>query len=122
MTESLAPKWSTCTEWSMTRSTGTRGLIFFGSPPRRATAERIAARSTTTGTPVKSWRITRAGLKGSSTACGAGAFHVARRRTSSSLTSKPSQLRSTASSSTRMDTGSRSMDEATPDFSRCSSR
>ena len=27
------PNWSTCTEWSMTRSTGHSGLIFFGSPP-----------------------------------------------------------------------------------------
>lgn len=30
----------------------------------RATASLIAARSTTAGTPVKSWRITRAGLNG----------------------------------------------------------
>jgi hypothetical protein len=29
------PNSSTCTEWSMTRSTGTSGLIFFGSPPMR---------------------------------------------------------------------------------------
>ena len=48
----------------MTRSTGTSGLIFLGSPPARFMAERMAARSTTAGTPVKSWRRTRAGLKG----------------------------------------------------------
>ena len=33
----------------------------FGSPPRRAMAERIAARSTAAGTPVKSCSSTRAG-------------------------------------------------------------
>ena len=48
------PKRSTCTEWSITRSTGTRGLIRFGSPPSRCMALRMAARSTTAGTPVKS--------------------------------------------------------------------
>ena len=37
------------------------GLIFFGSPPRSAIALRIAARSTTAGTPVKSCSSTRAG-------------------------------------------------------------
>ena len=63
----------------MTRSTGTSGLIFCGSPPARFIAERMAAKSTTAGTPVKSWRMTRAGLKGSSTASGFGAFHAARR-------------------------------------------
>ena len=31
---------STCTEWSMTRSTGTMGSMTVGSPPARATAER----------------------------------------------------------------------------------
>ena len=34
-----------------------------GSPPRSRTASRIAARSTTTGTPVKSWSRTRDGRK-----------------------------------------------------------
>ena len=45
----------TWTEWSMTRSTGHSGLIFWGSPPRVCTASLIAAKSTTAGTPVKSW-------------------------------------------------------------------
>ena len=45
----------------MTRSAGTSGLMRAGSPPRSAIASRIAARSTTAGTPVKSWRMTRAG-------------------------------------------------------------
>ena len=47
----------------MTSSTGTSGLIAAGSPPISAIASRIAARSTTHGTPVKSCRITRAGVK-----------------------------------------------------------
>ena len=40
---------STCTEWSMTSSTGISGLIFAGSPPWSRIASRIAARSTTHG-------------------------------------------------------------------------
>ena len=40
---------------------GRSGLILFGSPPRSCIALRIAARSTTAGTPVKSWRSTRPG-------------------------------------------------------------
>ena len=40
---------STCTEWSITRSTGISGLMRRGSPPMRAMASRIAARSTTHG-------------------------------------------------------------------------
>ena len=55
---------STCTLWSMTRSQGTSGLTFFGSPPRRFMASRMAARSTTHGTPVKSWSTTRPGMNG----------------------------------------------------------
>src|SRR3954452_21109812 len=54
---------STCTEWSMTSSTGSCGLIRAGAPPRSAMAFRIAARSTTAGTPVKSCRSTREGRK-----------------------------------------------------------
>ena len=57
------PNWSTCTEWSITRSTGTSGLIFFGSPPSRFIAPRMVARSSTHGTPVKSWSTTRASFK-----------------------------------------------------------
>src|SRR3990170_3829672 len=47
----------------MTRSTGTCGLIFLGSPPSNFMASRMAARSTTAGTPVKSCISTRAGRK-----------------------------------------------------------
>ena len=59
---SRVPNSSTCTEWSMTSSTGCSGLIFFGSPPSVFIASRIAARSTTAGTPVKSCSSTRAGV------------------------------------------------------------
>ena len=57
------PASSTWTEWSITSSTGWSGLIFVGSPPIRFIASRIAARSTTAGTPVKSWSRTRLGRK-----------------------------------------------------------
>ena len=87
----------------MTRSTGTSGLIRRGSPPSRCMALRMAARSTTQGTPVKSCSTTRAGLKGTSTAAGRAASQPARSITSCSVTSTPSQFRSTASSSTRME-------------------
>src|SRR4026209_1090756 len=46
----------------MMRSTGTKGFTRPGSPPARSTALRIAARSTTAGTPVKSCIRTRPGL------------------------------------------------------------
>ncbi len=42
------------TEWSMTSSAGMSGLTRSGLPPRAFTASRMAARSTTAGTPVKS--------------------------------------------------------------------
>ena len=60
---SALPKASTMTEWSMTRSTGTSGLIFLASPPSVSMPSRMAARSTTAGTPVKSCISTRAGRK-----------------------------------------------------------
>jgi len=39
-------------------------LIFLESPPKAAIASLMEARSTTQGTPVKSYKITLAGLKG----------------------------------------------------------
>ena len=48
------PYSSTCTEWSMTSSAGASGFTCSASPPSRTIASRIAARSTTQGTPVKS--------------------------------------------------------------------
>ena len=62
-TRGEVPNASTCTEWSITSSTGCSGLIRAGSPPSSAMASRMAARSTTAGTPVKSCSSTRAGVK-----------------------------------------------------------
>lgn len=39
-------------------------MIFLESPPKAAIASLMEARSTTQGTPVKSYKITLAGLKG----------------------------------------------------------
>ena len=47
----------------MTSSTGCSGLTLSGSPPSAMMPSRIAARSTTHGTPVKSCSSTRAGMK-----------------------------------------------------------
>ena len=101
------PAKSTCTEWSTTRSTGTSGSMIFGSPLSRATAARMAARSTSSGTPVKSCKTMRATTKGISSLIGFFAFQFARLRTSSSLTFFPSQFRKTDSSTMRMECGSR---------------
>ena len=76
------PAKSTCTEWSTTRSTGTSGSIIFGFLPRRATAERIAARSTSSGTPVKSCSTMRATTNGISSVRGALASSWPASRTS----------------------------------------
>ena len=84
----------------MTRSTSTSGLIAAGSPPRSSIASRIAARSTTAGTPVKSCISTRAGWKGISTEGSAFASQEAIASTSSELTDSPSSRRSAFSSST----------------------
>ncbi len=61
----------------MIRSTGTSGSIFSGLPPRSSIASRIAARSTSAGTPVKSCIRTRAGWKGISSLGSALASHLA---------------------------------------------
>ena len=53
---------SAITEWSTTSVQGICGLTRIGSPPRSTIASRIAAKSTNTGTPVKSWNSTRAGM------------------------------------------------------------
>ena len=70
-----------------------------------ATAWRMAARSTRSGTPVKSCRTMRATTKGISSETGAFAFQLASVRMSFSLTRFPSKLRSTASRTMRMLTG-----------------
>ena len=61
--ESAFPAKSTITEWSITKSTGDNGFILVGSLFNLTIASRIAAKSTTAGTPVKSCINTLAGLK-----------------------------------------------------------
>ena len=72
---------------------GASGLMRFGSPPKRCTASRIAARSMTQGTPVKSCMITRAGVNAIS--CDGAAFgsHFSSASTSSRVTLTPSSVR-----------------------------
>ena len=67
---------STWTEWSTTSATGTSGSMTAGSLPRRSTAERIAARSTSSGTPVKSCRMMRATTNGISAVRSAFGFQL----------------------------------------------
>src|SRR5438270_1127273 len=81
--------------------------MIFGSPPSRLTALRIAARSTTSGTPVKSWRTIRATTNGISSFAGDLAFQFASVSTSLRRTFFPSQFRRTDSSTIRMLIGSR---------------
>ena len=78
-----------------------------GSPPISAIASRIAARSTTQGTPVKSCRITRAGVNAISFEGSAFASQVASASMSSRRMPTPSSLRSRFSSSTLSEKGSR---------------
>src|SRR4051812_46841347 len=83
--------------------------MFFGFMPILLATLRIAARSASKGTPVKSCSTTRATTKGISSVRGALAFQFATSRTCSGVTRRPSQLRSTDSSTMRIDTGSRGM-------------
>src|SRR5437660_11681678 len=69
--------------------------MILGSPPRRFTALRIAARSTTSGTPVKSCRTIRATTNGISSLAGFFASHLAKVSTSLPRTFLPSQLHKT---------------------------
>ena len=98
---------STCTEWSITRSAGISGLIRFGSPPIRFAASRIAARSTSAGTPVKSCRSTRAGRKAISRSDGSFGDQFASARMSSAVTVAPSSWRRRFSRRTLMEKGRR---------------
>ena len=95
------------TEWSTTRSTGTSGSMLLGLLPIWSATERMAAMSASSGTPVKSCSTTRATTKGISSSRLALACQLASCLTCSSVTFLPSQLRSTDSSTMRMETGSR---------------
>ena len=92
------PNTSAITEWSITSSAGTSGLIFSGSPPRSRIASRMVARSTTAGTPVRSCMITRAGLNWISVSGSAVGSQFASARTWSAVTFTPSSVRSRFSS------------------------
>ena len=91
----------------MTSSAGTSGLILPGSPPISAIASRIAARSTTAGTPVKSCISTRAGVNAISSLGAAPAFHVASASMSWARIDSPSSLRRRFSSRIFSENGSR---------------
>ncbi len=79
----------------------------FGFLPMSAATLRIAARSASSGTPVKSCSTTRATTKGISSLRGATGFQLASSRMCDSATFLPSQLRSTLSSTMRTETGRR---------------
>jgi hypothetical protein len=96
----------------MTRSAGTWGLIRFAFPPNRWIPSRMAARSTTAGTPVKSWSTTRLGMNGKFAPAFVG-LHAATAFTSSSVTYPRPAWRSAFSRRIRIEKGSRSM-EAIP--------
>ena len=81
--------------------------MIFGFLPSFTTAERIAARSTSSGTPVKSCSTMRATTKGISSVRGALAPQLANSRIACSATRLPSQLRSSDSSTSRIETGRR---------------
>ena len=76
----------------MTSSAGCSGFTRPGSPPRRTTPSRIAARSTTAGTPVKSCRRTRAGMNAISLLT--PGVQRASASMSSAVTARPSSRRS----------------------------
>ncbi|MCY1449521.1 hypothetical protein D9M71_662600 [compost metagenome] len=91
----------------MTRSTGDSGLIRCGSPPALAMAARMAARSTTAGTPVKSCISTRAGRYWISRSERRSLSQSARAPRSARVTVLSSSQRSRFSSSTFSDMGRR---------------
>ncbi len=68
---------------------------------------RIAPRSASSGTPVKSCSTTRATTNGISSVRASLGFQLASCSTCSAVTLLPSQLRSTLSSTMRIDTGRR---------------
>jgi len=77
-----------------------------GIAPIRAIASRMAARSTTAGTPVKSCRSTRLGVKAISVSGSARASHRASERMSSARTARPSSVRRRFSRRMRSEKGS----------------
>ena len=115
---SFEPYSSTCTEWSITSSTGERGLILVASPPKASIASRIAARSTTAGTPVKSCNRTREGVNAISVEGSAFGSHCATAWMSLLVISTPSSNRSKFSSSIFCENGSRVISKCSPSFGK----
>ena len=110
------PDASAITEWSMTSSTGTSGLTLLGSPPSVLSASRMAARSTTQGTPVKSCMRTRSGVRAISAASSAPSPwrsgrlpQPATASMSAGRTARPSSWRRRFSSTTFIEYGSLAM-------------
>ncbi len=103
------PATSTITEWSITRSTGISGFTLSGAPPSLMMLSRIAARSTTAGTPVKSCSRMRLGRNGTSLVLLPVFTHSAIAFASATVVAPPSSNRSTFSSSTLRLTGRRAM-------------
>jgi len=93
----------------MTSSTGWSGLILSALPPMRFIASRIAARSTTAGTPVKSCSSTRLGVKAISRSGSAVGFHFDSASMSSGFTETPFSVRSRFSTRIFSENGSRSI-------------
>ena len=89
-----------------TRSTGTSGSIFLGFLPRRTAVLRMAARSASKGTPVKSCSTTATRRTEFHPCVLRSGAHWANCFTCSAVTLRPSQLRSTDSRTIRIDTGS----------------
>ena len=79
------------------------------SLPKAPIASRMAARSTTHGTPVKSCRSTRLGVNAISREGSALASHLASAAMSSALTTRPSSVRSKFSSRMRSEKGNLSV-------------
>ncbi len=90
----------------MTSSAGASGSILAGSPPSSFTASRMVARSTTTGTPVKSCMTTRAGVNWISCDGSADGSQAPSEAIVSCVTLAPSSVRSRFSSSTLWVNGS----------------
>ena len=102
----------------MTSSAGTSGLINAGSPPIAAIASRIAARSTTAGTPVKSCMTTRAGVKAISLEGAAVGSHEASASMSAASTDPLPSVRSRFSSRIFSENGRRATSKRDASASR----
>ena len=100
----------------MTSSTGCSGLTLRGSPPSRTMPSRIAARSTTAGTPVKSCSSTRAGVNAISFCTFEVTSQPASAWMSSGSTNRASSRRSRFSSRILSENGSR-LSDGKPAFS-----